>query len=531
MMRNRDLAPTADELLAIDVAAEIRLLGAAQLQGPWQLPTELVRYALQRGADRVELRLKGRGFEVADDGEPISFQSLEALVSTLKTSLASVQRQHALESLEAAGGVPLLWAVTLARGRLEVLSVGDGGGGRLGVRAGAARLTPKSPRPGVAGGVRIKGRLGRDDIARAMDAVVERCRFASAEITLNGRSVVRGFPGGMYRMRFSEPVEGAVALTSRADAPRLWLLQNGVVSSRATLPGYPPFEAAIELGGVAPEEASPAELRSAVAPYLRGVVDHGMSMMVRLARRVSELDDAARDRLSDVLLRAAEASVWRARICRLPLIPTIEGSGGISKWLSIDQLRDTENGSIPVVSTVREPESVSEFGGRVLVLPVSLRGRVANLAGKRLIEAVKVKKRRGVKSSFHGLLGRLRFAWNRRLQVRDLGPIVADAELEQWELRALAVLRDELSTSVSAGHRGVHLCEGSGFPTTRRGLALVPRYGPARPALVHAGNGLEGAVYPVVVALAEESGVSSTELRARWVEYLNACGMRGGEAS
>ena len=31
----------------------------------------------------------------------------------------------------------------------------------------------------------------------------------------------------------------------------LWLLQDGVVSARAGIPGYPPFEATVELGGVA----------------------------------------------------------------------------------------------------------------------------------------------------------------------------------------------------------------------------------------------------------------------------------------
>ena len=37
-------------LLTIDVESELRKLTQAQLQGPWQLPAELVRAAVRQGA-------------------------------------------------------------------------------------------------------------------------------------------------------------------------------------------------------------------------------------------------------------------------------------------------------------------------------------------------------------------------------------------------------------------------------------------------------------------------------------------------
>ena len=42
-------------LLTIDVASELRKLSQAQLQGPWQLPAELVRRALRDGAGHIDV--------------------------------------------------------------------------------------------------------------------------------------------------------------------------------------------------------------------------------------------------------------------------------------------------------------------------------------------------------------------------------------------------------------------------------------------------------------------------------------------
>lgn len=54
-------------LLTIDVASELRKLSLAQIQGPWQLPSELVRRALRDGATQVEVDLARHKAEVRDN--------------------------------------------------------------------------------------------------------------------------------------------------------------------------------------------------------------------------------------------------------------------------------------------------------------------------------------------------------------------------------------------------------------------------------------------------------------------------------
>ena len=68
-------------LLSIDVESELRKLTAAQLQGAWELPAELVRNAVRRKAKRVVVRLDRNFVRVTDDG-----------ISHSDATLASVRR-------------------------------------------------------------------------------------------------------------------------------------------------------------------------------------------------------------------------------------------------------------------------------------------------------------------------------------------------------------------------------------------------------------------------------------------------------
>ncbi|MCP4901100.1 MAG: hypothetical protein GY906_29370 [bacterium] len=521
-----------NNLLAIDVAAELRLIGAAQLQGPWQLPTELVRFALKRGAQRVEVTLQGSKFQVADDGCPIGSGSLKALVATLESSVASAERQRALEELETAGGVPLLWAATLAPHRLVVNSGGDDSRDSLIIRAGRTTLSKSDSHDGACWAVRISGSMPRREVERAVDAVVERCRFAEAKIVVNGGKVARGFPGGLYRMRFADPVEGVVALTRTADTSRLWLLSNGVVSTRATLPGYPPFEAAVELGEIGGGETSPSELRAAVGPYLQQIVDRAMDMMVRLSRRLPELEEPARSRLIAVLLEAASRNVWRGQIRKLGLLRALDPGGGAPRWLSLEELQSWERGSIPVVSSADELEGSVTGGSPVLALPVSLRGRVADLTGKRLVAVVPIRRSEGIFVRASRVVGRLRFAAGRVVASRGIGKRIADSMLDGWERAGLKLLREQILGATGGRLSRVYLCEGSGLPVIRGSAGLIPRKGQAIKALKKAHQGDKGALYPIMLVLLEGHGEPLEEMRTLWIDGVckDKISEEGGQA-
>ena len=64
-------------LLTIDVGSELRKLSQAQLQGPWQIPAELVRRALRAGATEVDVRTERHGVRVIDDGAGVPAVQLQ----------------------------------------------------------------------------------------------------------------------------------------------------------------------------------------------------------------------------------------------------------------------------------------------------------------------------------------------------------------------------------------------------------------------------------------------------------------------
>ena len=95
-------------LLTIDVASELRKLSLAQLQGPWQLPSELVRRALRDGATQVEVDLARHRAEVRDNGRGVPETHLEWTGVLLDSRRTNEERHAALTALEATGELVLL---------------------------------------------------------------------------------------------------------------------------------------------------------------------------------------------------------------------------------------------------------------------------------------------------------------------------------------------------------------------------------------------------------------------------------------
>ena len=69
------------ELLRIDIEAELRKLTVAQLQGPWQMPAELVRRAVRAGASEIDVKLGRGSCSIRDDGPPLPVEQLRELAA------------------------------------------------------------------------------------------------------------------------------------------------------------------------------------------------------------------------------------------------------------------------------------------------------------------------------------------------------------------------------------------------------------------------------------------------------------------
>ena len=154
---------------------------------------------------------------------------------------------------------------------------------------------------------------------------------------LEGDDLRTGLGVGSHRLRVDEPLKSVIHLGTEGDGPSLRLLRHGLLVTRATVPGYPSFVAAVELAGVAPEASSSADHRAAVTPFLPALVDVAVRGMLRLADELPRLDRDTSSPIVRELLRAADLGLRTVEVRQAPLIEVVDARG-VSSWCSLDEL-------------------------------------------------------------------------------------------------------------------------------------------------------------------------------------------------
>jgi len=498
-----------DQLFDIDVAAEVATLCGAQLQGPWQVPAELVRLASARGATGVEIRRSRGGLELEVDELVTTRDELTDLATVLDDQARPRHRQDAIARLEAGGGTALLWATGIAGSRFELTCRAVGVRWGIEVRRGRARLTGSDDRSGVATGTmmwwRGAGRSNRPAIRWLETAL----RFLPIPVELDHRPLERGLPDGLFRMRVAEPLAAELVVTAGGDMPALWLLNHGVLSARAVVPGYPAFSAAIEMHGVAAPEAGPDELRSMANPFLPRLIDQAVTMLVLLAERLPAVDEPVRRRLTTLLLRSAELDLQRQRVMGLEIVPV--RSGRTRRMISPTELAAiaADRGGV-LRSTDPGPSSPPPGVGPIVE---------ASAEERRLLRALL-----GIRFEHHGgerapsepvprLLGALRRGGSR------LRGLLGHRPLDD---RALST--DEHCFVAAAARSGldVGFVAGDG-PIRRRGARLeLARHADRVVHSVQAVASDEIWLYPALLAIGADETEIPDSLRIRWIEALSS---------
>ena len=505
-----------DELLAIDVPSELRTLCEAQIQGLWQIPSELVRLGLRRGATEVSVEHRRAGLLFRWQDAAVSEADLGWLEAALNSERSSEDRQRAITGLEASGAQPLLWAGGVRGARLRLRS--STGERRLSFDHRRGRRPPRcnmAEDRGAVGTV-LEWSCSGLDRARARMWLRSSARFAPVRVLIDGKAIPRGFPSGLYHLQLVSPVPCQLGLTRTGDDPLLWLLQDGVASTRASVPGYPAFHAAVELGGIVPPAASAADLRRAVTPFLPELIDRAVWMMVRVADRLQRLPEADRQRLTVLLLQAALGELRSEEVRRLPLVPQAGGSGRILSVEEVGERARLRGGSLFVIDAKAKPgENVADFETAVRISDEE-RCLLTELLEVRFLAGPR--RRRGVLSLAAGRMRTIVLVLKERLRGLTGPSAVPANQLRPPELTLLAALRSALEPTE------VDFCGGSGgLRRTARGLR-VPRNHPA----VKAGAAVVDRdpvwLYPVLLALGFRDS-PPPELRGRWQHAMAVLGV------
>jgi len=526
-------------LLTIDVDAELRKLATAQLQGPWQIPAELVRRALAAGAVRVDVSFGRRRVRVEDDGTSLSEHQVRALRQLLDPAAAAELRHGALLELESAGAVALL---ALAGLSLTSLTLYSGGGGRRSVRLdvrrqGAIKLTigEVEERPAA---TRIDVVAEGLDSKRAREWLADVGRFVGGALWIDGQPG----PDGLGDYLVSAPVEltlpggpvtGRIGIPHRGDAARLWVLQSGVVATHQGLTKAPTFEAILDLGERAAPRATAADLRELVAPILLALSEQAVKLMLRAAQSLPQMGSGAQARILRLLLQAARLGQQRGAIEVAPLIPCRVGHDEPIVWRSLAQLQRERGaeGRRPPIPALYPEQSIDEviFSGRgageevaVAILESSARSAITELFGLRfgppprqLRRSRRGRRLLGVLEGFADLRASIAVALH-----LGIGPPLAESTLSKAELRLLEHLRAVIPGVCPESPQEVLLCGGRGRIRQTRGATrrlLLPRGNPDVRACVRAVELDEAWVYPASLVLLGGRGLPSIGARSTWL--------------
>ncbi len=499
----------SDQFLTIDVSSELETLCEAQLRGTWQVPAELVRLALRIGAADVSVRSRRRRFEISWQGPTIDNRVCADLRSALDVELGPDVRQGAIAELERSGMEALLWAGGLRGARLRIVC--SEAGRRWSFETRGCRRSHATNRMGsdATASVVIQWRCAGLDQRRAARWLAIASRFAPARILVDGTALPTGFAGGLFHLQLGEPMPCRLGLTRNGDDPVLWLLRDGVVSARASVPGYPPFEAALELGGLVAPGASAADMRRVVTPFVDELVDRAVWMMVQVSDRLPEMAARDRERLGILLLRAARKGIRAREICRLPLLETASSDDLRLSVEGIRQLAEERGGVLAAIETGEGTAGDVVDPHATLLASSEIRQLLAELTGIRFQSPPRRLRRfhkrvaDRIRAAADFLRRRFRGVFaHRKTPPNDLRPHESDI---------LEALRSAMSPE------SVSLCEGRGPAGWIAGGVVVPRSHPA----LKAGGDLfsvdAGWLYPLLLAL--DTGQEPPEvLRRRWLE-------------
>ncbi len=506
----------ASELLSIDVAAELRTICSEQLHGLWQLPVELVRYAIRLGAEQADVKPLSRGFSLRCPGSAPIGDQLRRLAVALDPSGLDEGRHEAVVDLEGQGAQALLWVAGVPGVRLRIASRSGGSATVFELRPERRpRLVVDAP-DDVPGGFELDCEAPGIDLRRALSWVHTACRFSPIAVTVDGKEVAQGFEENLYSVSLGSPLAGGIALTLKGDAPHLWLLRHGVLAVRATLPDHPPFEAALEMGDVTPENAKPDELRKAVNTHLTALVDRAARLLVDALNEDVGLDPERAERLATLVLRTAIKGIRPEEIERLQAVPAVDLATGNLGRLSLADIRGLNDRGVELWSAPPDTDirRLPEDERILLRLTDEQHGLLVGL----LQASIQRPEPRAVRSGRRFLLGRLRDGL-RRAGAKIVGGGGAETLPETQLLAAERRLIDELGRVVvdSDGNPlKARICVGTGQVRVRDGELLLPRHDPLVVQSVRLVDSGEEWLYPAALALLGEEGTVIPEVRSHW---------------
>jgi hypothetical protein len=306
-------------LFSVDTDAHLQKLASCMFPTPAQLPVELVRSALKRGAASVAVEIRRSRLVFVDDGAGIAADQWQELAFALDGGGSPAAREKAIASLQSAArpGIGLLAVLVPGVEAIRIDSAGMTGRMTLTFAAGAVRLEGSET---ASRGTRIVIRRRGGPAAAEKKLFAELCAAVDGEIKLNGRPIAR--KPVLRRSLVQQgvdigPGKGAalVAIPAQGDICRIWLLDRQIpwqLFTSASCHGLV-FDAAME--SIAPATSDEfGHLAAAAGQLYQWLAEHFSSFPPRYQERIEELIYKKVRAAGDLRLLSAFAPfrLWRS---------------------------------------------------------------------------------------------------------------------------------------------------------------------------------------------------------------------------
>jgi hypothetical protein len=285
---------TMSGMLTVDADAHLQKLAACMFPTPAQLPVELVRSALKRGAASVAVEVESGRLFVADDGEGITGSQWQELARALDSSGSVVDRERAIESLQSAAspGIGLLAVFVPGARSIAIENANRADSMAMRFAAGSVRLLPAAPH---APGTRITITRRRAAVDAEMKLLRELCSAVPQEISLNRRAIEKKnlLRNSLVRKEGDggrEDGQASVSVPARGDICRVWLLDQGIPWRLITSPAFQGmvFEAALETAAM-PSQGTLDMLAGIADRLYHWLAEHYLSFPDHYRERIEEL--------------------------------------------------------------------------------------------------------------------------------------------------------------------------------------------------------------------------------------------------
>lgn len=280
------------DLFSVDADAHLQKLAASMFPTPAQLPAELVREALRRGAGRVTVEARRRRLAVTDDGSWIDPASWSALSCALDASSPPSARERAIAAIQQAASPGIGMLAVFLPGTAEIRIDSPGRESRPPLLARCGKLLAGA-RAAARQGTRVVLTRRPGPVEMEKKLLAELCAGVEAEIVLNGRPLARKprLRRTLVRRRLDLAAGRAeVAVPAAGDVCRIWLLDQGIpwqLFTSSACRGLV-FDAALETRRpVGPGEL--AALASAAAALYQWLAERHASFPPRFQDRIEEL--------------------------------------------------------------------------------------------------------------------------------------------------------------------------------------------------------------------------------------------------